>query len=62
MCVMILTKKDVCLRGGTITNTMKMKQSELYKVNVWLREDYLRLRWKWTEEVGKGANSILLSM
>ena len=33
--------------------TLKKKQNELLKENVQLREDDLRLRLKWTEEVGK---------
>ena len=27
------------------------KQNELFKVNVQLREDYLRPRWKWTQKM-----------
>ena len=34
-------------------NTLKTKLNELFEENVQLREDYLRLRLKWTEEVGK---------
>ena len=61
MCV-ILNKKEFCPRGKTFMNNMKRKQNELFKVSVWLREDYLRLRFKWSEEVRKGEILTLLSM
>ena len=38
------------------------KQNVLFKLNVWPREDYLRLRLKWTEEVGREKILTLLSM
>ena len=28
--------------------TLKEKPRELFKVNAWLREDPLKLKWKWT--------------
>ena len=37
-------------------------QNELFKVTVWLSEDYPRLKLQWTEEVGKEDILILLSM
>ena len=44
--------KEFCLRGRIFTNTLKRKH-ELCKVTVQPRKDSLRLRWKWTEKVGK---------
>ena len=55
-----MNKKEFGLKGRIFTNTLR-KQNELFKVNVQLRKDYLRLRWKWTETVGKEDILILLS-
>ena len=33
--------------------TLKEKPGELFKVNAWLREDPLKLKWKWTGKVGE---------
>ena len=54
--------KEFCLKGKIFTNTLKRKQNELFKVTVQLRKDYPRLRWRWTEEVGKEDTLILLSL
>ena len=48
-----VTQKEFFLKGGIFTNISKKKLHELFKVDVQLREDYLRLKLKWTEEVGK---------
>ena len=42
--------------------TYKKKQNELVKESVQLRDDYLRLKLKWKEKVGKGKILILLYM
>ena len=39
-------------------NTLKRRPIELFK-GLQLRKDYLRLRLKWTEEIGKGEVLIL---
>ena len=57
-----MNKKEFCLRGWTFKNTLKSKQHELFKVNVQLREEYLRLRLKWTGEIGNKEVLILLSV
>ena len=36
-------KKDFCLRNKIFMITLKEKPRELFKVNVWLREDSLKL-------------------
>ena len=36
-------KEEFCLKGRIFTNAMKKKQNALFKVNVQLRKDYLRL-------------------
>ena len=41
---------------------LKKKQNELVKESVQLRDDYLRLKLKWKEKVGKGEILILLYM
>ena len=43
-----LNKKEICLRDRTFMVTLKDKPGELFKMNVWLREDSLKLKWKWT--------------
>ena len=49
-----MTKKDFCVKGRNFTNIFQRKQNDLFKVSVQLREDNLRLRWKWTEiKLGK---------
>ena len=56
-----MTEKECCLKGRISTNILEKKQlHELFKVNVQLREDYLRLKWRWLEKVAKGENLILL--
>ena len=55
-----MNKKEFCLKK--LQESFKKKQNELFKVNVQLREDHLRLRLKWMEEVGKEEILILLSM
>ena len=41
-------------------NTLKRKLNELLNDSVQLRKDYLRLRLKWTEELGKEDMRMLL--
>ena len=48
-----MNKKEFCLNEKTFMNTLKRKQNELFKVNVWLREDHLRLRLKWTDVISQ---------
>ena len=57
-----MNKKEFCLRGRNFKCTSKRKPNGLFKVNVQLRQDHLRLRLKWIEEVGKEEILILLSM
>ena len=42
--------------------TLRRKLNQLFRENVQLREDCLRLRLTWTEEKGKGEMQKLLSM
>ena len=56
------TEKEFRPSGRISVNILKNKQHELFKVNVLLRKDSLRLRWKWTEKVGRGDILILLNM
>ena len=39
-------ENSICLKGEIFTNTLKGKLYELFMLNVWLREDYLRLSLK----------------
>ena len=54
-----MTEKEFCLKGGIFTKILKNKLHELFKANVQLREDYLRVEWSWTEQVGKRKILIL---
>ena len=47
-------KKRILSERKIFTNTLRRKQNELFKVNAQLRQHYLRLRWKWTDKLGKG--------
>ena len=42
--------------------TLKEKRRELFKVNVWLKEDSLKLKWQWKGQVGRGEILIWLYM
>ena len=44
----LLNKKDFCLKDKTFVITLKEKPRELFKVDASLREDSLKLKWKWT--------------
>ena len=47
-------EKDYGLRNKPFMIILKEKQNELFKVNVQFREDFLRLRWKWTQKNWSG--------
>ena len=53
-----MNKQEFCPRGTTFMNTLRRKHwTSSSRWMFGLREDYLRLRLKWTEEVGKEWNS-----
>ena len=51
-----------CQQGETSLYSLKRKLNELFRKHVQLRKDYLRLRLKWTEEIGNEEMLILLFM
>ena len=57
-----MKKKEFCLKGKIFTNTLKRKENELFKLTVQIRKDYRKLRWRWTEDVGKDEILIILSL
>ena len=54
-------KETFCLSDKTFMNTLKKKPGELFKVDVWLREDSLKLKSKWTGKVGREETLIWLN-
>ena len=52
----------LCPKGEISTHTLKRKLNWLFKENVWLRKDYLRLRQQWTQEFGDKEMLILPSL
>ena len=57
-----LEQEEILSEQKAFMNTLKRRPIELFKESSQLRKDYLRLRLKWTEEVGKGEVLILLFM
>ena len=53
--------RKYCLNREAFMNTLKRKLNELFKDNLQLRQDYLRRKLNWTEEIGKGGKLALLS-